>query len=870
MFDQFNALKAENPDAILFFRMGDFYETFFEDAEVTAQVLELTLTARNKQDDQPIPMAGVPHHAAAGYVQRLVDAGYRVAIAEQVEDPAQAKGLVRRAVVRVVTPGVVLDPGSLAAREPNYLGAVHRTRAGYGLAFLDVSTGDLRLTSVDDLDAVRGELQRLEPKEALLSPALAEEAEGLRALLEHLGALVSAVADDAWDVGEATRELSGRLGVARLEGFGVTPGEPGLGAAGACLRYARHRLRGATEGGDGLGNLHTLRTWRPGGFMVVDEVTRRNLELVRTLRTGQRKGSLLGLLDRTRTAMGSRRLREWLAFPLRDRDALVRRQLAVEALLERPDRRAALRDALRTVADIERIGARVAQGTANARDLAGLRRSLEALPSVVEAVGDLPEVSGHLPDDRCADVLDDLAHWLVDDPPQALTEGGLIARGADAELDEIVEIALEGRGVIARMEAAERERTGIPSLKIKRNKVFGYFLEVTRAHLHRVPDDYVRKQTLANAERYVTPALQELEEKVLGADERRKGLEYALFVALRDRIAEESARLAAVARAVATLDVLGAFAELAEARRWVRPTLVDAPVLQLEGCRHPVVEAMLEDGDGFVPNDVHLEAPGRRLVVLTGPNMAGKSTVLRMVALAVLLAQIGCYVPADAAVVGLCDRVFTRVGASDDLTRGQSTFMVEMAETAAILHHATDRSLVILDEIGRGTSTYDGLAIAWSVAEDLVDRVGCRAMFATHYHELCELAEVRPAVVNQSVAVRAYEDRILFLRRLRDGGANRSYGIQCARLAGLPVDVVQRARQLLTHFEKHGPRDERQQLSLFGTVRVDEAPEVVARDPVADALREAVAGLDPDALTPREALDAIYRLRVLLRGEGAS
>jgi DNA mismatch repair protein MutS len=857
MFQQFRALKDAHPDAILFYRMGDFYETFFEDAEVTARVLDLTLTSRNKADPDPVPMAGVPHHAAAAYIQRMVDAGHRVAIAEQVEDPALAKGLVRREVVRVVTPGVVLDPASLEAREPNWLVAVARAPQGLGLAALDASTGDLRLTSLPDAAAVVAELHRLEPREALLQPSLeADDAAALEVALRRHRAVTSRVAADAWEPGEAERLVKEQLGVADLAGFGVRRGEPGVRAAGAVLRYARDTLGGR------LANVHRLRTWRPGAFVLLDDTTRRNLELTRSIQGGTRQGSLLALIDRTRTAMGSRLLREWLAFPLLDADGIRARQAGVTALLEAPDLRERLQAALRGVADVERIVARVAQGTAHGRDLAGLRRSLQAVPEAHAAVEAVPALAALLPRDACADVLADVERWLVDDPPLALTEGGVIRPGVHPELDELTDLALEGRGVIARLEAEEREASGISSLKVRHNKVFGFYIEITRAHLHRVPAHYLRKQTLTTAERFVTPALKELEEKVLGADERRKSLEYGLFVELRDRVRGEGARLAAVARSLAALDVLASLAEVAERWRWCRPEIVDAPVLDVRGGRHPVVEAFLDE-ERFVPNDVRLDAAARRLIVLTGPNMSGKSTVLRQTAMIALLAQVGSYVPADAATVGLVDRIFTRVGASDDLARGQSTFMVEMAETAAILHHATARSLVVLDEIGRGTSTYDGLAIAWAVAEDL-DRIGCRAMFATHYHELCELADTRPAVVNQSVAVSEWGEKILFLRRLQDGGASRSYGIQCARLAGLPGPVLERARQLLGHFEKHAPRNDAQQLSLFG-VAAPPAPEVVppAEPAPPDALRELLASVDPDALTPRDAHLLMYRLKGL-------
>lgn len=850
MFAQYHELKAAARDAILFYRMGDFYEMFYEDAEIAAKVLELTLTSRNKNDPDPVPMAGVPHHSSAAYIQRLVDAGYRVAIAEQVEDPRKAKGLVKREIVRVVTPGLVLDPTSLEQRQSCWVVAVTKDAGRVGLAFLEPTTGELRVTDVASAAVAAAEIERLEPREALLEPGL-ELSEVDRALR---GVVQSRVEEEAWSRREARRELLETLRVADLTGFGLSDQSPALRAAGALVRYARDTLGGA------LRNLHELKVYHVAGFMVLDETTRRNLELTRTLLGGQRKGSLLHLLDATCTSMGSRRLREWLVSPLLDLSAIRARSEAVAALVQDRPARETLTQHLKQVADIERISARIAQGTAHARDLAALRRSLDAVPGVVEAASRLDALKAHVPGDILTDVHGDLARWLVEDPPLSLTEGGLLRRGMHAELDELVELSLEGMGVIGRVEEEERARTGISTLKIRRNKVFGYYIEVTSAHLHKVPERYLRKQTLTNCERYITPELKELEEKVLGADERRKELEYELFLALRERVAAESARLLGLARRLADLDALLALAETAVRWRWARPEVDDSDVLDIRGGRHPVVEASLQDAR-FVPNDVRLDREERQLIVLTGPNMSGKSTIMRQTALIVLLAQIGSFVPADAARVGLCDRVFTRVGAADDLARGQSTFMVEMAEAAAILHHATERSLVILDEIGRGTSTYDGLSIAWAVAEDLVDRVGCRALFATHYHELCDLADTRDRVVNQSVAVSESGDQILFLRRLKEGGASRSYGIQCARLAGLPEHVIRRARGLLTRFEKHAPRNERQQLSLFGSAPpLDPEPP----EPPPDPLRTALAELDPDAMSPRQALEALYQLKRLL------
>jgi len=853
MFRQHARLKAEQPDAVLFFRMGDFYEVFFEDAKLCARVLDLTLTARNKQGD-PIPMAGVPHHAAANYIQRLTDAGHKVAIAEQVEDPAKAKGLVDRAIVRVVTPGVTLDPTRLAHHTHNWLAAVCRIQAtadhagGYGLAFVDASTGDARLTEALQPEVARAELTRLEPAEVLLGPGVEAD------FVAELGATaLSSVEEEAWTVDEARREIHAVCG-APAASFGVDDG-PGLCAVGAALRYVRDRLGGR------LHNVHAVQPYRLDGFMVLDRTTRRNLELTRTLLDNRRKGSLLSLVDRAATSMGSRLLEEWIAYPLIEVDRIQARQAGVAELVEAPDARADLRAALARCADIERIGARVAQGTAHARDLAALARTLAAVPDAVAAAEPLRALHPHLPTDRCADVASELSTWLVADPPISLTEGGLIAPGAHQELDELTQLALQGVGRIGEMEAKEREATGISSLKIRSNKVFGYFIEVTTANLHKVPDRFLRKQTLSSCERYITAELKDLEERLLGADERRKALEYELFVQLRDRVAGQLPRLQGLARKLAALDALGALAEAAERHRWCRPTLDTSLDLCIVAGRHPMVEAALKE-ERFVPNDVHLDAD-RRLVILTGPNMSGKSTVMRQTALIALLAQVGSFVPADEARVGICDRIFTRVGAADDLRRGQSTFMVEMSETSAILHHATPRSLVVLDEIGRGTSTYDGLAIAWAVAEDLADRIRCRGMFATHYHELCELAAQKPGVVNQSVGVSELRGEIVFLRRLKEGGASRSYGIQCARLAGLPHHVVDRSQRLLTRFEKHAPRNERHQLSLFGSVGAPDPGEPephAAADPLAAAVLEAVRALDPDALTPRQALDALYAL----------
>ncbi len=847
MMRQYLEIKAQVPDAILMYRMGDFYELFFDDARVAAEVLQLTLTSRNKSDPEPIPMAGIPYHALDGYLRQLVDAGHKVAIAEQREPPADSKiKLMRRELVRVVTPGLPWDSDGLDARESCWVAAVSGV-GPVGLALLDVSTGELRVTEVADHAAAAAELTRVEARELVLEDTAAESP----LIAAATKGVSRTVADDAWfDRIAADRALCDLLGTRDLRGFGARGLGPGIGAAGALVTYARETARVSLE------HVRRLVVYQTDGHMVIDEATRRNLELLRPLRGTSRKGTLVHLLDQCRTPMGGRLLREWLSRPLVDVAAIQERQEAVRALLD-GHRREAIREHLRLVADLERLSAKAAQGTANARDLVALAGSLQALPGVVGALSGQPAFVGWVPADLVPDVAADVVRWLVDEPPASLTEGGLIRPGVHADLDELVAIAREGKGAIARMEAQLRAATGIErGLKVRHNKVFGYFIEVTQANLGGVPDAWHRKQTLANCERYITPELKEFEEKVLGADERRKELEYALFRDVRDRVAAAVERLQALASAVARIDVVAAFAEVAVDRRYCRPTLDASTDLSITAGRHPVVESMPLD-DRFVPNDLELD-DARRLVILTGPNMAGKSTVMRQVALIALMAQIGAFVPADAARIGVCDRIFVRVGASDDLARGQSTFMVEMSETAAILNQATARSLILLDEIGRGTSTYDGLSIAWAVAEAVHDAVGARAIFATHYHELVSLADEKAHVVNLHVAVSEWGERIIFLRTLREGGASKSYGIQCARLAGMPDDVVERARGLLVELERrprYGPPT--RQLSLF-------SPRAEAPPAKPNPALEALTGLDPDALTPRQALDALYRLKALV------
>ncbi len=863
MMRQYLETKARHPDAILFFRLGDFYEMFFEDALAASEALQITLTARAKGDDK-VPMCGVPHHAARGYVAKLLEKGFKVAICDQVEEPGKSH-IVKREVTRVVTPGMILDDQVLDPRAASFLGAVSLGDGGAGLALLDASTGELRCGEVRDDARLVDELRRAGARELLF--ARGADAARVEAIVRAVGA--PAVRRDDVDFERAAEKLRRHLGVKNLDGFGVGGLPLGLAAAAAALAYLSDTQRASPTHVDRILRLATE------DVLFVDEATRTNLELERALSGGKRKGSLLGIVDRSVTAPGGRRVAEWLRYPLLDLAAIESRLDAVEELAGSSVLREDLAGALRPVADAERLLSRLVLGQGNARDLRALAGALLALPALAERLEAakarlLRSAGARL---RGLEVLAaELDRAVAEEPPATSKEGGLIRRGWSAELDEIAAIAEDGKGWIARLEAKEKERTGIGSLKVRFNKVFGYYIEVTKPNLHLVPAEYERRQTTVGGERFVTPELKGFEEKVLTAEERRFALEEKLFEDLRARVVLAAAPIRTAADAVATGDALLSLARVAAERGWCRPLPDGSEALEIADGRHPVVEAMLPpDSGGFVPNDVRVASRGApeheelgSLLVITGPNMAGKSTVMRQSALIVLLAQMGSFVPARRARVGLVDRIFTRVGASDDLARGRSTFMVEMTETAAILHNATRRSLVVLDEIGRGTSTFDGVSIAWAVAEHLHDQVGCRTLFATHYHELQDLARERPAVRNLTVAVREVGDKIVFLRKLVPGGASRSYGIEVAKLAGLPTEVLRRAREILKNLEamevdegghaalaRDGARLRRAdpgQLGLFGAS---------APDPALEALRNDLAGIDPDALRPIDALNLL-------------
>ncbi len=850
MLKHWREVKAQHPETILFYRVGDFYEMFHEDAQLAARVLEITLTSRG----DGVPLAGVPVKAAAEYLRQLIGAGHRVAICEQVEDPKLAKGLVRREVVETVTPGAMLQEGWLAGARNNFLVAVARAEARVGLAAIDLSTGEFLLETLDEAGLAEA-LGRLGPAEVVVPGELVLPAD--------VGVLRTVRERWEFDPDLAREELARRFALATLDGLGVGPADaPAIGAAGALLRYLTELQP------SGLPHLARPFVRRSEAFLWLDEMTRRNLELVEPLRAGARGCTLLETIDATVTPMGGRLLRQWLLSPLRDPAAIGYRLDAVEVSVRDGRGRGRLREALDGVRDVERLAGRAAAGRATPRELGALRDSFLRLPDVSEALSALAASTvpgggraAALADavdelDLLADLASDLGRGLEERPPAQLAEGGVIRAGYDAELDELRALRDGGRQYIASLQQRERERTGISSLKVGFNKVFGYYLEITNAHAARVPPDYERRQTLASAERYVTPELKDYEARVLGAEERMAVREAELFGALRAAVGQAIARVQRSARVLARLDVWTALADGAVAGGYVRPEVHDGFDLVLRECRHPVIERMMPR-ESFIPNDARF-TEAERVALVTGPNMAGKSTILRQIGLCVVLAQMGAFVPAAAASVGVVDRLFTRVGASDNLARGQSTFMVEMSETSAILHNAGSRSLVLLDEIGRGTSTYDGVAIAWAVTEHLHDRVGCKTMFATHYHELMQLPEQLQHARNYNVAVRETGETVMFLHRLEPGGTDRSYGIHVAQLAGLPDGVVRRAREILG--------------TLEGDHRVvPGAPPETARDPgqlalfaeppPPDPMVEELRLMDVNALTPLEALNRLAELK---------
>jgi DNA mismatch repair protein MutS len=907
LMQQYQAIKARYPHALLLFRLGDFYELFYEDAILASRELQITLTSRNREKGQPIPMCGVPYHAADGYVARLIRAGFKIAICDQMEQPGPGKKIVRREVVRVITPGTATDGAVLEARENNFLAAVakHPSGSPVGLAFVDLSTGEFQATEFSGPRAdedLRDELQLLHPRETLLPRPQQLFDTAKNSLLEGTGGVESGLEDWIFQYDYASRILREQFGVAELTGFGLDNHHQSLAAAGAIIHYLREnaargvdrlavaradgRAAAATVGGgstvaaiedvaslQALGHLDRVRYYEQHDALVLDPVTVRNLELLNPIFTEEagRSGptTLIAALDVTVTGMGARLLRSWVLRPLIDRDAIEARLSAIAQLVQQTVVRGEIRKELRGILDLERLTSRITLGLATPRELVTLRRSLSQLPVLKNFLTAPPkggsELLRSLHDqiDELIDVRERLERAIADEPPALATDPGIIRGGYHAELDELRSLSQHSKQIIASMEERERKRTGINSLKIRFNQVFGYYIEISKPNLHLAPADYERKQTLVNAERFTSPELKEYERKILAADERILEIERQLFVDVRSSVAANAARLRKTAAAVAQMDVLTSFAKLAADRGYSRPESNSTGELLIIGGRHPVIEELLRQrGERFVPNDLYLEPRSQQLLLITGPNMGGKSTYLRQSALIVLMAQIGSFVPARQAKLPLIDRIFTRIGASDNLARGRSTFLVEMSEVASILNHATPSSLVLLDEVGRGTSTFDGLSIAWAVVEHLQKHTRARTLFATHYHELTELADLLPAVKNVHVSVKETPNEIIFLRHVEPGSADKSYGIEVARLAGLPRSVIERAREVLKkHEQSEHQLSEKLSPGAAEAAANGNGAQAVLFTPLDRAVLDKLRDADLDQLKPLEALNLLAELK---------
>ena len=862
MMQEYCKTKEEYKDCILFYRLGDFYEMFFDDALLVSKELELTLTGKDCGLEERAPMCGIPFHAADTYINRLIERGHKVAICEQVEDPKKAKGLVKRAVIRVVTPGTTLDATSLDESKNNYLMSIVSIADRFGCAIADITTGDCFLTEVPNSQKLVDEINKFSPAEIICNDSFFMSGVDTDDLKERLGICIFSL--DAWYFDDDTcrKELREHFHVTNLEGLGISDYDSGIIAAGALFLYLKETQKTA------LSQMTTIRPYTAERYMLIDSSSRRNLELVETLREKQKRGSLLWVLDKTKTAMGARTLRSFVEQPLIDAEEINRRLEALEELNEKPMLRDEIREYLNPVYDLERLVSRISFKSANPRDMVAFASSLEMIPYIKQVLKDfqapiLKEIYEDM--DSLEDITDLIKHAIVDEPPLAQKDGGIIREGFNEDVDKFRSARTDGKKWLTELETKERERTGIKSLKIKYNRVFGYALEVTNTFKELVPENYIRKQTLANAERYITEELKNLENMILGAEDKLYALEYELFSNVRDKVGQEVIRIQRTAKAIAGLDVFASLALVAERNHYVRPKVNEGGIIDIKGGRHPVVEQMI-DNDMFIANDTYLDNTKQRVSIITGPNMAGKSTYMRQTALIVLMAQIGSFVPADKAVVGIVDRIFTRVGASDDLASGQSTFMVEMTEVANILRNATAKSLLILDEIGRGTSTFDGLAIAWAVIEHISNTklCGAKTLFATHYHELTELEGKLSGVTNYCIAVKEKGDDIVFLRKIVKGGADKSYGIQVAKLAGVPDSVINRAKELVEELSdaditaavkdlaspKKKPKVEMDmaQMSLFDTVQDND-------------IIEELKGIDIGNLTPMEALNTLYNLQ---------
>ena len=873
MMQQYMETKKQYPDCILFYRLGDFYEMFFEDALTASRELEITLTGKNCGQEERAPMCGVPYHAVEGYLSRLVSKGYKVAICEQMEDPKLAKGLVKREVVRIVTPGTNLNIQALEENKNNYIMCIAYFAGKTGISVADVTTGDYYMTEVEDNRKLLDEVMKYAPSEIICNDAFLVSGMELDDLKERLGIAIYSLEPHYFDDDLCRKCLMKHFGVNSLSGLGVEEFPNGVIAAGSLLSYLYDTQKIP------LSHFTHIEPYLVNRYMLLDSSTRRNLELTETLREKQKRGSLLWVLDKTRTAMGARMLRSFLEQPLIHKNEMEERLDAVEAFCSNPVARDEIREYLNPIYDLERLLGKVSYKTANPRDLIAFRNSMEMLPHIKTVLKELPGTANEKIEQEM-DGLEDLYLLICDsieeEPPITIREGGMIKAGYNEDIDNLRRAKTEGKNWLAELENAERERTGIKNLRVKYNKVFGYYLEVTKSYLNMVPEDYIRKQTLTNAERYTMPRLKELEDTILNAEDKLCTLEYDLFCEIRDRIAGEIERIQTTAKAVARLDVFCSFSLVAEQNHYVRPVLNEKGQINIKDGRHPVVEKMIEH-DMFIPNDTYLDNNSHQIAVITGPNMAGESTYMRQTALIVLMAQVGSFVPARQAAIGIVDRIFTRVGASDDLASGQSTFMVEMSEVANILRNATRNSLLILDEIGRGTSTFDGLSIAWAVIEHISNRklLGAKTLFATHYHELTELEGKMNNVNNYCIAVKEKGDDIVFLRKIIKGGADKSYGIQVARLAGVPDMVIDRAKEIVEQLSDNDITEKVQSISIVdggAPARKQEhydeldLEQISLFDTVTDAdVLDELKNVEVSTMTPLDALNTLYRLQNKLK-----
>jgi len=862
MMEQYLAIKAQHQDAVLFFRLGDFYEMFYEDAKVASEVLGITLTARGHDNGQKVPLAGFPYHSLDAYLPRMIKAGYRVAICEQVEDPKTAKGVVKREVAEVVSPGTVMADDLLESKRNNFLAAAYCVGSSCGMALVDVSTGEFSVFEFD-VSSIAEKLAKFSPAELLVS----EEQASLFQEKMSSDNTIFITKRENWIFARdcAYETLIKHFQTLSLKGFGCEDMTAGICAAGAIISFLKEAQKSK------LAHIGQLKRDSQNQYVGLDSDTRRNLELLRSLRAGNATGTLISVIDKTRTPMGGRRLVDWMLNPLLDPEKIKLRLNAVEELLGSGSLLTELREAFAEVGDLERMISKVVTNRASARDLVGLKKTLLLMPEILELLQnyesvELTQIASSLV--TLEALTSEIEQAIVEDPPLSVTEGGLIKKGYHKDLEELRDISFYGKDWIARLQNQERERTGIPSLKVSYNKVFGYYIEVTRANLAKVPEYYIRKQTLVNAERFIVPELKEYEEKVLEAEERIVALEYELFDKIRKMVAMEAAHIQKNAQLISLLDCYAGFAQLSIENKYVRPEINDGSRIDIKDGRHPVVEKLLPYGEKFIPNDTLIDNANEQLLILTGPNMAGKSTFLRQVGLIVLLAQMGCFVPAKSASIGVVDKIFTRVGASDNLSGGESTFLVEMNETANILNNASGRSLILLDEIGRGTSTFDGLSIAWSVAEYLhnTPSVAAKSIFATHYHELTELALILPRVKNYNVVVKEWGDKVVFLRKIEPGGCDHSYGIQVARLAGLPDEVIQRAREILDNLESNElAGNNLPKLAVSASdKKVPHSGQLDIFEKEEAELRSALKAIELNELTPLQALNKLNELKKMM------